>query len=720
MTSFAGFDFELEQDSSNPNLFEGFNFELEQSPAPQSSMFRKAVVQPAAGAVSGFLGTPGSIVDLLGMGITWVGNKLTGGDMDYDATREAVKRGDLPGAKERRNREFEALERLQGDQSGRSFWERWADLDALTSDDIAPEPFVLPNIQEVGEGIDKVTGGYTTPQGKEERITRQGGEFVGAAAFPIGTAPKAAELVGAGVGGLLAGGAREAGAGPLAELGIAIGGTLVGGAGARGAQALPKIAKNVAEEGIKPSAAKFVSNIPFLKVKPDQIRKDVVKAAKELDLDLPLSAIADNPTLQMLETTLAESALSGNALKTARENLAKEYVQKFKSTIEKVSETAFENRAEAGTAIKNALETAQSSGRETITGLYETALNLIPEADTIKTPGLLGKTRSIIKRLEKTLRPSIEESRTLSILKEIEGGLVDSKGNLKPINADRLVGFKRSLNDTIDFEAQGGSKKLLKAVLGDVKKEINNYGKQNPEFFNAYRLAEDSFAQFSEAFRNKEISNALKQQTPESLLNLGSQPSKIQKLEEALRYLPEEVSQKALNDFRRAKLEELLTNQFIMEKDAGVKYQTASNVFNDPKRRQLIRSIAGEETYQDLKRLSTVADGITKGFKRFANASGSGVRAVDIGAIMLTVQKFATALSKFDFGSAAMVGGLAASPRLIANLMADQKFIKAMVKLGEAGNGKSPVAFYKALDDVIRPLRAKMQQFEGREERPSQ
>ena len=75
---------------------------------PEGSALRTGVLQPGVGGVSGFFGSLGSISDLLGIGLQWTGNQITGREniegsgsfgtaaQDHFARREELKKG-LPG-----------------------------------------------------------------------------------------------------------------------------------------------------------------------------------------------------------------------------------------------------------------------------------------------------------------------------------------------------------------------------------------------------------------------------------------------------------------------------------------------------------------------------------------------------------------------------------------------------------------------------------------------
>lgn len=715
--------------------------------APEDSFSRYGILQPSVGIGTGFFGALGSMADLLGIGVQWTSNMFKGRQniedsgsfataaQDYFEGREEFKKG-LPGQRIRVQNEAENFGKIGTGEL--SFTEQMALL--MGDDDIMPQASPLANIQEIGQAVGALTNGFTDPKTANERIGRQTGEFIGATAFPMGRVAKGAELIAAGGGGLLSGVGREAGVGPMGELGLALLGTIATGSAVNLAKAAPAVAKNLATD-FRATVGRGVAKVPFLKVTSKQLRNDVIAAAKAEGVELPLSAITDNEILRFLETQLAESSIAGGAIDKAREKLAKQYVSSVNRTFKEISKTASLDKAAAGAELKGALVDAEKLGAAKNRANYDLAESLIPQGDVTKAPNVVSKIDSLINRLEKTVKPSKEEASTLKYLKGLKDEffvpvqkegvqLLDARGNpltrkaaaavQKELPAQNLVGLRRSLNDEIDFVAQGGSKKLLRSLPGELEKDIEAYGKRNAEFLDAERIARAEFKEYAETFRNREIKNALRNETPEDLLNLGSKQSNIRKVEKALDFLGKEQGNAKFNQFRRAKVEDLIKDKIISPKDSQVSFRKASNMLNDTNKAAILKELAGPEGFKRLQNLQKIADGIVQGAEKFANPSRSGAKVADIAAYVYAVKSAAQSVSTGNPLPLVKAGFTVYAPKLMADMITDRAFIEQLIDAARKGKGTNAKAYLKSLGAAAATLQTKVIQLEKDErETPS-
>ena len=80
------------------------------------------------------------------------------------------------------------------------------------------------------------------------------------------------------------------------------------------------------------------------------------------------------------------------------------------------------------------------------------------------------------------------------------------------VSPETLLGTEDALNDYIDWNTQGGIKKVLKKALQANKSDIAAFGQNNPSFQSLYKAADTKFADYAKRMRNDVINSIMKKE----------------------------------------------------------------------------------------------------------------------------------------------------------------------------------------------------------------
>ena len=212
---------------------------------------------------------------------------------------------------------------------------------------------------------------------------------------------------------------------------------------------------------------------------PKSMNIEAARAARDLGIDLPAAAVTDSKLTALADQYMGKAPIFGNKLKN-KYTLAEEQTQKALSDI-------FD---EIGPARTPEIE-GQIAGRynKVATSLPLEAkvlpINLKKAIDDIKI------NTAILSPDEKSLLQSLE-----TIKNEIEPAskIVSQYGPIKlPLqeyDVNKLVGTKISLNSIIKWDMDAGVKNQLKKIQKAISQDIEQYGKTNPEWYDAFKEAD--------------------------------------------------------------------------------------------------------------------------------------------------------------------------------------------------------------------------------------
>lgn len=216
---------------------------------------------------------------------------------------------------------------------------------------------------------------------------------------------------------------------------------------------------------------------------PKGLNIEAAQAARDLGIDLPAAALTNSKLTGLADQFVGKTPFFG-------EKLGKKY-----ANAEKQTKDVLENIYEEVGPKKTPEIQAQ------IAELYDMRAKSLPPEAMVK-PTHLEKAIDNIKINTAILSP--EEKSLLQNLETIkneikpESNLITKFGKIKmplqDFSVDRLVGTKKSLNNMIKWDTDEGIKNQLRKVQKAVAKDIEEYGKTNPEWYQSFKEADDLFS----------------------------------------------------------------------------------------------------------------------------------------------------------------------------------------------------------------------------------
>ncbi|WPX99717.1 hypothetical protein Megpolyxen_01615 (plasmid) [Candidatus Megaera polyxenophila] len=344
---------------------------------------------------------------------------------------------------------------------------------------------------------------------------------------------------------------------------------------------------------------------------PGSMNIEAAKAARDLGIDLPAAAVTDSKLTALADQYIGKAPIFGNKLKN-KYLLAEEQTQKALSDI-------FD---EIGPARTPEIE-GQIAGRynKVATSLPAEAkvlpINLKKAIDDIKI------NTAILSPDEKSLLQSLE-----TIKNEIEPAskIISQYGPIKlPLqeyDVNKLVGTKKSLNSIIKWDTDAGVKNQLKKIQKAISQDIEQYGKTNPEWYDAFKEADKLYGDVA----------------------------------------------------KREKLENILGHKATNYATDSLSYNALAKAIYNPKNSESIRKQLTPETFKKIQKLGTVAKAMAIKSKNIPNPSGTattgGISAAIFG---LFYDPITTAkLLGTGYGT--------------TKLLTDKKFLDLALKLAENPN----------------------------------
>lgn len=344
---------------------------------------------------------------------------------------------------------------------------------------------------------------------------------------------------------------------------------------------------------------------------PKSMNIEAARAARDLGIDLPAAAVTDSKLTALADQYVGKAPIFGNKLKN-KYALAEEQTQKVLSDI----------LDEIGPS-----RTPEIEGH--IASLYNKVATSLPQEAKVLPVNLkkviddIKINTAILSPDEKSLLQSLE-----TIKNEIEPAskIVSQYGPIKlPLqeyDVNKLVGTKKSLNSIIKWDTDAGVKNQLKKIQKAISRDIQEYGKSNPEWYDAFKEADKLYGDVA----------------------------------------------------RREKLENMLGHKATNYATESLSYNALAKAINNPKNSVSIRKQLTLETFKKIQKLGTVAKAMAIKSKNIPNPSGTattgGISAAIFGLFYdpITTTKL-------------LGGGYGAS-----RLLTDKKFLDLALKLAENPN----------------------------------
>jgi hypothetical protein len=278
--------------------------------------------------------------------------------------------------------------------------------------------------------------------------------------------------------GVAAGSLEEIGVNPLVANIAAIPTVAVAGKLASGAAG---ISKSALKAVTNPQEAYYGAGRKIFGLTHDKVNLNALKAAKDLEVDLPASVFTSSPLTSYTDHAIQKFPFVGERLKK-KYNMADEQIEKVLKNI--YDKTGPKKTEEIESQIAN-LYTQRA--KELPTGALIEPSNTIKALDSIKINSALPT------RAEKDVLSAIKLLRNeMDPLIESNFGKVQIP--IQPYSVDRLIDTKRSLNSMIKWDIDEGIKNQLRNINYNISKDIERYGQTNPDWYKTFKEADNLFA----------------------------------------------------------------------------------------------------------------------------------------------------------------------------------------------------------------------------------
>jgi hypothetical protein len=487
----------------------------------------------------------------------------------------------------------------------------------------------IPSSEDIRPGIKNKIGVDLEPKPTTsgQRIASKGAEFAGS-------------LLGFG-----GAGAASKGIGALSKLGGT--GAVIGtGSGVLQEAGVNPLAADLASSVVTPSAiagsknilnafrhpVETVAKVPLkiMGLTPKRMNIEAAEAAKDLGIELPAAALTDSTLTGLADQWVGKTPFFGNRLK-------KKYATTQDQTLKALNDIYDKT---------GPLKTPEVEAQ--IANLYNEAASTLPKDAVVKPTNLkkaiddIKVNTAILSPDEKNLLQSLE-----TIKHEIEptSKLVSQYGPIKvPLqeyDVNKLIGTKKSLNSIIKWDMDEGVKNQLRKVQKALSRDIAEYGKVNPEWYQSFKDADTLFGKVA----------------------------------------------------RREKLENLIGKSLNSATD-NLSYNALAKAINTPDKQVLLKRQLDPESFDKLQKLGTVAKAMAVKSANIPNPSGTAMTTATLGVVSGLITNPVATLSGSGIG--AVIGAQAAS-----QLLTDQRFLDLALKLAKKPNNSLTVtALNKRIKDI--------------------
>ena len=472
--------------------------------------------------------------------------------------------------------------------------------------------------------------------------------------------------------------AAEAEFGPIGTMAALLIGDMAPTLAFSGAKGALKTLGKAGQEGIsrpgKATAARATANFAkmFNKAEKNELQKSLIKEFRDAGIQADVGTITGNNAIEWIQSTLAQSGLTGAPLERLKKDITKNVLSEYKGLAQELGESFFESKYEAGQALKEGLKEARDLDLNKARELYNTAKEAGGEAEIWS-----GNVGSLVKEIEAELTPgafkSAEQRAVINVLQDLKKDLFAPSGDIKSTSVKELINNKIALNDAINYEVQGGTKQLLKRVVKEIDTALDAHGKDNPTFGKNWKEANKKFAAHAKLFRGKVLNEALKTQDPSKIFEKMNTPNGIREIKKALSTTPE--GRQIFKELSRTKLEEVVGQHMVDSTTEQLNHGKFSKLLQKGQNRQIIKELLGRDAFQRLEKLQTASGRIANTAQKFLNTSRSGVHATDL-AFAGALMKSAGSLLTGNAWPLIKTTGTLVGTKKIAKLMADPEFIR--------------------------------------------
>ncbi len=426
------------------------------------------------------------------------------------------------------------------------------------------------------------------------------------------------------------------------------------------------------------------------------LQQALINDFREAGIQADIGSITGNNLVKWAQTTLAQSGLTGQPLEEFKKSLTANIEKQYKALVQDLGESVYETRGEAGEALKTGLAEARDLDLGIAREHYNTATERAGFNEVFT-----GNVGEAIQNLEAKLAPgalkSTEQQKVLEVLNKLKSDVLTPEGGIKSASIKSLINNKIALNDIIDYETQGGAKKLLKNIVKELDDAISSHGKVDPKFAKEWKAANEKFSSHAKLFRGKELSSALRTQDPNLLFNRMNSAHGVDQIRKALNVSPE--GRQLFDQLAAYKLQDMIGKNLIDSTTKQANFGTFSRLLEKGNNKDVVRAILGKESLQKLEKLSKASGTLAESAQKYLNASRSGYQVTDVAALSTIATSLGMALMGNPWPALSSIGALKAS-QIAAKVMADPKFLQLVedfILEGEKGSTQSLIKAGNAL-----------------------
>lgn len=490
--------------------------------------------------------------------------------------------------------------------------------------------------------------------------------------------------------------AEEGGFGPIGTMAAAVLGDVSGNVGASAA----KGAKRILTEPRKVLAEVGAKFTPKDKI---DLQKEIIQEFRDAGIQADIGTSTNSELVKWVQSRLAQSGLTGSALTDLKKTLTSEIKEEYKALADSVGEARFATSHEAGEVAKGYLKDIRDADLKEVRQFYKEAENSIKEAAHVDTKKLASE----IERIEKNLKPgnlkSGEQSTVLETLEKLKRDIYDTEGNLLYAKVKDLMNNKTALNDIINYEVQGGTKQLLKGLVGELDRAIISYGKENPKFAKNYIKANQRFSKHAKEFRNKRVAQLLTENDPAQLLNKMNSVQGIKDLEAMLN--KSGIGTSVMDSLKRFKLDKMIGDNLVDSTTQQVKLGTFSKLLEKGKNRDIAKQLLPKNAFKRLERLQKNSGRLAETANKFFNSSQSGVNVGDLTIVAKVLTDMGNILSGNPWPLIRSGLGISGA-RYLTKLMGDPSFLRLVEDMILASEKNDVGLMTKIGKQMLEPIKA--------------
>lgn len=474
--------------------------------------------------------------------------------------------------------------------------------------------------------------------------------------------------------------AEEGEFGPIGHLASAVFGDVAGHLVYSGLSGVKYFLKNPLK-AMASAAAKFTKKDKLA------LQKEIIQDFRESGIQADIGTITDSDLMKWIQSRLAQSGLTGDALDKLKENVTRQVKEEYHSIADGLGKAAYETKYEGGKVLKEGVEKIRQADLNETKKVYQEAMNEL--GDTA-----FENSRPLIKavdEIEAALKPgsvkSAQQEAVLGTIQKLKKDLYNKDGYAFA-NVKDLINNKRAIQDLIDYEVQGGVKQMLKGLASDIDRTVIAHGKSKPRFAKLYIKGNQRFSKHAKEFRNKKMSALLRTEDPEQVLNHMNTTHGIKSIRNILEKTEE--GREIFGSLARTKLDELVHSKMIDNVTGQIKMGTFSGLMEKGKGKDLIRELVPQSSYKKLKRLQKNVAKLQESAQKFLNASKSGITLEDAGVVAKVIGDMAHLLYGNPWPFIRTAAGISGA-RYLTKLIADPAFLRLVEDAVEAAEKDSSV-----------------------------